>query len=281
LNEPWGIAADDEFVYVADTWNYRIQKFTHDGELVGIFGQNGSPLDETDPGLGLFYGPRDIALIDDSRMAITDTGNHRIQVMDKEGNFLDTVGSLGNQPGQFNEPVGLATGANGNLYLVDTWNGRVQELSPDIFPVSEWQVNGWYSQSIDNKPYIAADSQNRIYVTDPEGFRVLIFDAFGNYLGRFGTYGTEANQFALPVGIAIDGQDNVYVVDAHNNRVLKYDPIFGSPAETTLDGDDALFEGMESEDRTLSDPEDAESEEMPVEEEMEESEPTETAVSEE
>jgi sugar lactone lactonase YvrE len=274
LNEPWGIAADDEFVYVADTWNYRIQKFTHNGELVGSFGQNGSPIDDSDPALGLFYGPRDIALIDNGHLAITDTGNHRIQIMDKDGNFLSTAGSLGSQPGQFNEPVGLTTGPNGNVYLVDTWNGRVQELSPDIFPISEWTVNGWYSQSIDNKPYIAVDSENRIYVTDPEGFRVLIFDSAGNYLGRFGTYGTAPNQFALPVGIAIDAQDNVYVVDTHNNRVLKYDPIFGPPAESTLDGDDALFEGLEGEDRTLTDPEDTEAEEeMPVEEE---SMPTET-----
>ena len=272
FNEPWGIAADDEFVYVSDTWNHRIQKFSHDGELVGSYGQNGSPFDENDPGLGLFYGPRGISLINDNRLAITDTGNHRVQIMDRDGNFLSSVGSQGNQPGQFNEPVGITNAPNGNLYLADTWNGRVQELSPDIFPLNEWPVNGWYSQSIDNKPYIAVDSQNRVYVTDPEGFRVLIFDSVGNYLGRFGSYGTEANQFAMPIGIAIDAQDNVYVVDAHNNRIVKYSAIFGTPAESTLDGDDTLFEGLEGEERTLSEPEEAPAEgeviptEIPVEE---------------
>ena len=199
--------------------------------------------------------------------------------MDRDGVFLSTMGSQGNQPGQFNEPVGLTTGPNGNVYLVDTWNGRVQELTPDIFPVTEWVVNGWYSQSIDNKPYIAVDSQNRVYVTDPEGFRVLIFDANGGYLGRFGTYGTEPNQFAMPIGIAIDAQDNVYVVDSHNNRIVKYNAIFGAPAASNLDGDAPLFEGLESEDRTLTDPEDA----LPVEEDVieEESVPTETPVPEE
>ncbi|MFO7684433.1 MAG: 6-bladed beta-propeller, partial [Chloroflexota bacterium] len=276
FNEPWGIAADDEFVYVADTWNYRIQKFSHDGQLIGSYGQNGSPIGDTDPGLGLFYGPRAIALVDDNLFAITDTGNHRLQLMDENGNFLDTVGLLGNQPGQFNEPVGLATGPNGDVYVADTWNGRVQEFTPSLNPVNEWPVNGWFSQSIDNKPYIALDSANRIYVTDPEGFRVLIFDNMGNYLGRFGTYGAAANQFALPVGIAIDAQDNVYVVDAHNNRVVKYAAIFGPPAKS-LNGDAPLFEGLEGEDRTLTEPE-----EQPVEDEAveEESAPTETAVSE-
>ncbi|MCZ7671548.1 MAG: NHL repeat-containing protein [Chloroflexi bacterium] len=119
---------------MADTWNHRIQKFTHAGELVGAFGQNGSPFDETDSGLGLFYGPRDVALVDDDRLAVTDTGNHRIQLMDREGNFLSSVGSQGSQPGQFNEPVGLDTGPGGNVFMADTWNGRVQELTPELFP---------------------------------------------------------------------------------------------------------------------------------------------------
>lgn len=265
LNEPWGIAADDEHVYVADTWNYRIQKFTHDGEHVSAFGSHGATLDPNEPNLGLFYGPRDITLIENNRLAITDTGNHRIQVMDKDGSFQNIVGSLGSDLGFFNEPVGLATGPNGHIYLVDTWNGRIQELSPDLLPVSAWPVDSWYSQSIDNKPYVAVDSQNRIYVTDPEGFRVLIFDADGSYLGRFGTYGTAANQFALPIGIAIDAQDNVYVVDAHNNRVVKYAPIFGAPVKSTLDDDDTLFEGFQGEDDTLSgSEEDAVEEEMPA-----------------
>jgi DNA-binding beta-propeller fold protein YncE len=276
FNEPWGIAVDDRFVYVADTWNYRIQKFTYDGRLLGVFGQNGSPF-EDDPGLGLFYGPRDIALVDDGRLAITDTGNHRLQLMDRDGNFLDSAGGPGSLPGQFNEPVGLTTGANGNVYVADTWNGRIQELTPDLLPVYDWPVDGWYSQSVDNKPYIATDSANRIYVTDPEGFRVLVFDQDGSYLARFGVYGTEANQFALPVGIAIDAQDNIYVADANNNRIVKYPAIFGPPAASTPDEDAPLFEGMESEDRTLSDPEEGNSNEA-VEEE---SAPTETAVPEE
>ena len=228
FNEPWSLAVDDQYVYVADTWNYRIQKFTTAGELVDVYGRNGSP-SENDPALGQFYGPRDILLLDDNRLLITDTGNHRLQIMDRDGNFLDSVGQFGSQPGQFNEPVGLARGPEGSVYLADTWNGRIQQFTSDFIPAYEWNVNAWYSQSIDNKPYIATDSVGRIYVTDPEGYRVLIFNAFGDYLGRFGSFGNGPNQFALPVGIAIDAQDNIYIADAHNNRIVKYPAIFGSP----------------------------------------------------
>ncbi len=181
-------------------------------------------------------------LLDDNRLLVTDTGNHRLQILDREGAFLDSVGSFGNQPGQFNEPVGLANGAVGSVYVVDTWNGRVQQFSAEFMPAYEWNVNAWYSQSIDNKPYIATDSAGRIYVTDPEGYRVLIFNQFGDYLGRFGSFGTGANQFGLPVGIAIDADDNIYVADAHNNRVVKYPPIFGPPLTGPISDDEAPSE---------------------------------------
>ncbi len=234
FNEPWNLAVDETYVYVADTWNYRIQKFTLDGVLEAVYGRNGSPIDENDPGLGLLYGPRDILLLDDNRLLVTDTGNHRLQVLDRNGNFLQSIGQFGSQPGQFNEPVGLANGPEGSVYVADTWNGRIQQFTSDFVPAYQWSVNAWYSQSIDNKPYLATDSAGRIYVTDPEGYRVLIFNAFGDYIGRFGSFGTGPTQFALPVGIAIDAQDNVYIADAYNNRIVKYPPIFGAPLTDTI-----------------------------------------------
>ncbi len=228
---PWGIAADEEFVYVADTWNHRIQKFTHAGDFVASFGQAGDISQATDQGLGLFFGPRDIVMLDDGRLLVTDTGNHRVQIMDRDGNFLGQIGGQngmsGSNLGFFYEPVGVTVDPNGFVYVTDTWNGRVQQFTPDFFPVSEWPVESWAGNfSINNKPYIASDSAGRIYVTDPENFRVLIFGPNGSYLGKFGQFGTDVNSLALPTGIFIDAQDNIYVADAGNNRVLQYPPIF-------------------------------------------------------
>ncbi len=236
FNEPWGLAIDENFVYVADTWNHRIQKFTLDGEFVTLFGRSGAPSDEPDTnGLGLFFGPRDIILLPDNRLLITDTGNHRLQIADRDGRFLSQVGNFGNLLGQFNEPVGLGTGPDGFVYLADTWNGRIQQFTPDMVASNEWAVNAWAGQSINNKPYTAVDSAGRIYVTDPEGYRVLIFNNFGDYLGRFGSFGVDANNFGLPNGITLDNQDNIYIADAGNNRILKFAPAFGAPAQTAVD----------------------------------------------
>ncbi len=231
FNEPWGIAVDDNYVYVADTWNHRIQKFTLEGEYVDSFGMSGSPTEDVDEGLGLFFGPRSIILINDDQLLVTDTGNHRMQLLDREGNFLQQIGSFGNLPGQMNEPVGLAQGPDGSIYLADTWNSRVQQFSPDLFALNEWPVDAWNGTSINNKPYTAVDSAGRIYVTDPEGYRVLVFNPDGTYLARFGSFGSEINNFSLPNGIAIDNQDFVYIADSGNNRILKFAPIFG-PAQS-------------------------------------------------
>jgi DNA-binding beta-propeller fold protein YncE len=236
FNEPWGLAVSDEHLYVADTWNHRIQRFRLDGQWAGSFGRSGSVADAPDTaGLGLFFGPRDLLLLPDGQILVTDTGNHRLQLMDREGNFLRVVGQFGNRPGEFNEPVGLALGPDGTIAVMDTWNGRIQQLTVDFFPINEWSLQAWAGQSINNKPYAAVDSEGRLYVTDPEGYRVLIFDRLGNYLGRFGQFGGEADRFGLPNGIAIDGQNNLYIADAGNNRIVRYEALFGAPLTPPLE----------------------------------------------
>ena len=238
FNEPWGIAVDDEFVYVADTWNHRIQKFTRDGRFVAAFGRSGSAAESADGGLGLFFGPRSVVLLDDNRLLVTDTGNHRMQILDRDGNFLEQIGGFGSNLGQMNEPVGLSRAPNGSVFLADTWNGRIQEFLPDMVPINTWQVDAWTGTSINNKPFTAVDSAGRVYVTDPEGYRVLIFSPNGDYIGRFGTFGSDVGSLGLPNGIAIDANDFVYIADAGNNRILKFAPLFPAvqaPFEESID----------------------------------------------
>ena len=236
FNEPWGIAVGDEYIYVADTWNHRIQKFTLDGSLVGVFGASGSPVPETgDEGLGLFFGPRSIILLADGRLLVTDTGNHRMQVLDTEGTFEYQVGGFGNDLGQMNEPVGIAQGPDENIFLADTWNSRVQQYTTDLYATNEWFVDAWDGTSINNKPYVAVDSAGRVYITDPEGYRVLIFNADGSYIGRFGSFGAERTDFGLPNGIAIDSEDNIYVADSGNNRILKFASPFAPGAQPEVE----------------------------------------------
>jgi tripartite motif-containing protein 71 len=76
-----------------------------------------------------------------------------------------------------------------------------------------------------NKPYLAVDGDGHVYVTDPEGYRVIGFDAGGTFLVTFGEFGVGEGEFNLPTGIDVDESGSVYVVDSANNRVIKFGPI--------------------------------------------------------
>ena len=224
FKEPWGIAvAPDGTVYVADTWNHRIQKFTAEGQFLAQWGQFGS----TDGQLGdpaILWGPRAIAFDPEGNLLVADTGNKRILKFSPEGEFLGQWGGYGVEAGQYDEPVGLAVDAEGNVYVADTWNRRIQKLNPFFAPITEWAILGWESQSVVNKPYLAVHG-DRLYATDPEGYRVLVFDLNGTVVATFGLFGTDSRSFGLPVGIAVDGAGNLYVADSGNHRIMKFPPV--------------------------------------------------------
>lgn len=123
--------------------------------------------------------------------------------------------------------MGIAIDAQGLVYVSDTWNQRVQVFAPaedglTFFPLREWDVRGWESQSLENKPFIAVNAQGHVFVSVPELFRILEFDAEGNILRVWGEYGIQPNQFALPSGLAVDLQGNLWVADAGNHRLMKF-----------------------------------------------------------
>ena len=223
--DPWGLAVDkDGFVYVADTWNHRIQKFGPSGEFVTMWGTHGVQ-EQASGDEGLFWGPRAVAVGPQGRIYVADTGNKRIQVFTPDGQFVSQWGGKGLQEGRMDEPVGLAIARDGSSYVADTWNQRIQLFDAQQYYVHLWEVDSWYGQSLENKPYLALDARNRLYATDPEGYRILVFESRGKFLASLGRYGTEDDAFMLPTGIAIDDQGYIYVVDTATHRVMKFAPL--------------------------------------------------------
>jgi len=230
FNEPWGITVDGDSnggairVYVADTWNHRIQVFDGDGGFVTKWGALGQMPSASD-GEQLFYGPRDLVIDNQGRLFVSDTGNKRIMVFKSDGTYVAQWGGGGLIAGSFEEPVGLALDSDGDLYVADTWNRRVQFFGPGYNYIREWPVEGWFGTNVTNKPYIDVDSQGRAYVTDPEAFRVYVFDNQGTVVATFGRYGYESDAFTMPTGIAIDPVGYIYVTDTEGQKVLKFEPL--------------------------------------------------------
>jgi DNA-binding beta-propeller fold protein YncE/4-amino-4-deoxy-L-arabinose transferase-like glycosyltransferase len=223
FNEPWGIAVgSDGSVYVTDTWNHRVQKFTEDGIFVTMWGYFGAA--ENPDG---FWGPRGIIVDQDNRVYISDTGNKRIAIFDSSGNFITQFGEAGFDLGQLDEPVGLAMGLNGEIYVSDTWNQRIQVFVPNVdktsfSAINEWDIVGWYGQSLDNKPFLAIDNLGNVYTTDPEGFRILGFQPDGKFITGWGDYSPSSDGFGLPAALVFDRNNGVWVSDAGNSVLLHY-----------------------------------------------------------
>jgi DNA-binding beta-propeller fold protein YncE len=192
-------------VYVADTWNGRIEKFGVDGASKAT-------------ATGLF-GPRGIAVGGDGKVWVSDTGNHRVVRYDAALVGLEAFGTNGAGPGQFSSPVGIAVGPTGIVYVADTGNQRIVLLDPSGQFQSSWKVPGW-ERAVE--PHFEVDDDGSIWATDPGSAEALLhFDAKGQLIDRR-TSDDQGRRFSLPTGLALDRKDRVlYVVSTGSNTVSK------------------------------------------------------------
>ncbi|MEM7532437.1 MAG: flippase activity-associated protein Agl23 [Chloroflexota bacterium] len=222
--EPWGAAvAPDGHIYIADTWNGRIQVFDAAGNFVRKWGYFNTTNGELGDGFAMF-GPRGIAVDINGNLLVADTGNKRILQFSPTGELIHQIGGGGVILGRFEEPTAIAVSpVDGSVFVADAWNRRIQKLSPTLEAVEEWIIPSWQSEDIYHKPYIAVAANGDVYATDPELFRVFVYSPTGEIKATFGNYGAEFNRFGLPNGIAADPlTGSVLVADANNNRVMVF-----------------------------------------------------------
>ena len=202
LRELCGVAAHGGTLYVADTWNSRVQAYGLDGAWKASVGGT--------------YGPRGVAVGPDGRVWVSDTGNHRVVSYDASLTLLAEVGKKGTGASEFDSPVGIAVSASGTVYVADVGNRRIQRLDAKGSFQTPWPFPGWTSWC---EPHLEMDDDGTLYATDPTAGAVLGLDASGRVVRTFLADG-EGRKFSRPSGLALNRKTRtLYVVNAASNDI--------------------------------------------------------------
>lgn len=212
LDRPAGLVIRDDVLYVVDSRNHRVQKFTLDGRYISQFGGFGS-------GPGEFNTPWGICLDHEGNIFVADWRNDRIQTFSNDGRWLASFGQPGtggdtsiarehggirlvSRPvGLFNRPTGVAVDKDGDIYVADWLNNRVQVLTPEGRFITEFTgdagLSKWGVGKIESNPDMIRQ-RNGVRDFTPE--KVLW----------------------APVAVKVDDNGRVIVVDTTRHRFQVY-----------------------------------------------------------
>ena len=183
--------AEDGTKYVADVARKLIVVFDQDDKYVTALGDPAS------------WKPVGVAVTKDKVYA-ADMDNWRIQIFDrKTGAHLGGFGGPGSEEGRFNRPSAITTDAEGNVYVTDSVNFRVQKFEW-LGPILEGvRFTGEEFGQFGRPAGLTVDREGRLYVLDKAYNAVQIFDKEGRLLLVYGQLGPRPGDLYLPSGITI------------------------------------------------------------------------------
>ncbi|MCP1310834.1 fibronectin type III domain-containing protein [Paenibacillus tyrfis] len=239
---PNGVAVDSSGnVYVAaDYGNHRIQKLDASTRVWSEWGKSNGQFGS---GLGEFDGPTDVAVDSSGNVYVSDFYNHRVQKLTVAtgawSEWKKSGGGAGSGLGQFNYPSGVAVDGDGNVYVADSGNNRIQRLTSATGVWSEWKKSGGGAGNglgeFDYPTDVAVDRSGNVYVADMNNHRIqkltVATGGWSEWKKSGGGAGNGLGEFAEPYHLAVNGDGNVYVADSNNHRIQKLTAATGKWSE--------------------------------------------------
>jgi tripartite motif-containing protein 71 len=138
--------------------------------------------------------------------------------------YVRTIGAPGSGQGQFQYPDGIAVDATNGLFVVDSWNRRVERFAPDGSFLGQWPAVGSMDGTITDYPgSIALDPRHGDLCLTYRGANCVIrYDQRGYPVRTWGGHGSGPGQFDQPVGVVVDDSGFVYVAEYGNSRIQKF-----------------------------------------------------------
>lgn len=270
---PIGVAIDASGnLYIADTGNERIRRVAPNGIITTIAG-NGYCCFSGDGHVAInadFSLPYDIATDPSGNLYILDRNGQRVRRVDAKTRVATTFagnGILGYSgdgthalKASLANPMGLAIGRDGSLYIADQGNHRIRKVDTTTRIISTVAGNGTQGLSGDGGPAmeaqlnsptgIAIDPEGRLYISDTGNQCIRMIDPSKGLIHAIA--GTGASGFsgdggpavkaelANPTGLAFDEDGSLYIADSDNDRVRKVDMKTGVITTVAGDGNSAL-----------------------------------------
>jgi len=201
-------------IFISDTENNRILKFNSDGKLIKTIGGFGWEKEQ-------FYTPIDICASSALDVFVADYNNHRIQRYDKDLNYISSLYSDENweETFQFAYPKSMAVSIHGDLFIVDGENTRLLKLNSFGEPEMSFGDFSEGKGRLIDPIQITMSPKDRMYVSDGEANKIVIFDYFGNYLSEIGS-----DSLTEPQGLYYSSLNLLFVADTGNKRVVLFSP---------------------------------------------------------
>ncbi len=244
----------EDNIWVADKGSDMVIKFNPQGQVIMVFGrkmeasdEGTEPLKHPKPPLppidGMFRQVTDMAWDAAGNTFISDGYiNSRVAKADKNGKWLKSFGEPGDQPGQLQTPHSIATDAQGNVYVANRGNARIEVFDNDGKYLRQIKINEPFdyanaAPAIMNKPgpnatglmssgapwavCITPGPNQVLYASDAFPGRVYKLSLDGKVLGMLGESGKQLKQFGWIHEIACPSENEIYVGELLNWRVQK------------------------------------------------------------
>ena len=169
LTRPTGLARDpgSGAVFVADSAQHVVKKFSASGELIGTIGGPGTAV-------GRFNAPTYLSFAN-GRLFVSDTLNFRVQSFDADGTSPKAFGKAGLYVGQFTRPKGVAIGGDGRIYVVESRQDHLLVFDPAgelLLPIdSREEIGAFYLPA-----GVWTDAKHNVYVADMFNGRVVVLE---------------------------------------------------------------------------------------------------------
>ena len=211
LIKPKGVAiSSNNTVFI--TSNHCVKKFTLDGQFIASVGSQGS-------GTLQFNIPCAVAYKHTSnRIYVCDTHNHRVAIFDHDLTFQNSFGCKGIDTTQLGRPESIAIDSEGNVFVADYGNNRVQvfDENGDYLSSITQTIPG---QQLQGPHSVSVGPDDCVYVVEHDANRVSVFDGRGTFVKSFGKAGKKDGEFNKPYAVTARDDGYVYVSDTGNRRV--------------------------------------------------------------